>query len=50
MDWLSFAAIVIAAGVAVFAIIKDRQNNEVVRYLYELIDALLDEVAKETDE
>ena len=49
MDWLSFAAIVIAAGVAVFAIIKDRQNNEVVRYLYELIDSLLDE-AKVEDE
>jgi len=47
MDWLALAALVVAGGVAVFAIMKDRKNNEVVLALYELIDNLLDEVKKE---
>ena len=49
MDWLSLAAIVIASAVAVLVIVKDHKDTEVVKYLYELIDKLLDE-AKAGDE
>jgi hypothetical protein len=43
MDWLTFAALVIAAGVFVFAVIVDRKNASALQHLYELILNLIDE-------
>jgi len=42
MDWLTLVAIAIAAGCFVFAVVMDRKNVSALRYLYELINSLVD--------
>ena len=43
MDWLTFTAILIAAGVFVFAVIVDRKNASALQHLYELILNLVED-------
>ena len=42
MNWLALVAIVVAAGVFVFAVLKDKANGEALTYLYNLIENIID--------
>lgn len=44
MDWVALAAMVLATGAFVFAVVMDKKNAEALGKLFELITAVIDSV------